>query len=94
MGLFSRNLGLWAGCAALVGALFTIAPEAAASAPHGKAAHHHAGKRAALPDKKVERARAGKNIPAAWKTPAKDPAKEAVKPSAADAKTSDRKSVV
>ena len=85
MGLFSRNLGFWAGCAALVGALFTVAPDAAAG-PSGKTAHHgHAtGKRAALPDKKVERARAGKNLPAAWKTPAKAAEN---KPAALDSKS-------
>jgi len=86
MGMFSRNLGLWAGCAALIGALFTTAPDAAASVPSGKSHHgHHAGKRAALPDKKVERARTGKNLPAAWKTPAKDPVKETPKLASKDA---------
>ena len=89
MGLLSRHLGFWARCAAIAGALVVFAPAAIAGTGAKQAAHpahKHSGKRAALVEKKAERARGGKNLPAAWKTPAKDPAKEAVKPAAKDAK--------
>ena len=89
MGLLSRNLGFWARCAAIASALVVFAPAAIAGTGAKQGAHHaqkHSGKRAALVEKKAERARGGKNLPAAWKTPAKDPAKEAVKPAAKDAK--------
>jgi penicillin-insensitive murein DD-endopeptidase len=51
MGLLSRKLGIWAGCAAVVSALWTMPGVAGAAAPDAKAAahgHRPAGKRAAV----------------------------------------------
>ena len=76
MGLLSRNLGFWARCAAATVALSALAPAAMAGTPAKTASHHGhgaTGKRAVLGEKKVERARTGKNLPAAWTTPARDP---------------------
>lgn len=92
MGLLSRNLGFWARCAAIAGALAAFAPAAIAGTvvkPASHNGHRPSGKRAALAEKKAERARSGKNLPAAWKTPAKDPTKDVAKPAAKDGTSKD-----
>ncbi|MFO0592864.1 MAG: penicillin-insensitive murein endopeptidase [Polyangiaceae bacterium] len=89
MGLLSRNLGFWARCAAATVALSALAPAAMAGSAAKPAPHHGqgaTGKRAALGEKKVERARTGKNLPAAWTTPARDPKIFATKPVAVTTK--------